>query len=282
MNSKKLFSELALKITLQEPAAEINQLVLMLMEHVFGLTQTQVLLGHEVPWNNEQRERLMSFIDRLNREEPIQYILGEAFFCGRKFIVNRSVLIPRPETEELIEIVRPLLSGIPEDKISLLEIGTGSGSIPITLQLLYPKANFYATDISEDALHIARTNAREWKAVVNFIRHDILTEEIPFTSLDLIVSNPPYIAQAEEHTLADNVRKHEPHLALFAAGDDPLIFYRNIARKAKKALRPGGYVAVEINERFGEATAELFEQENYDDIRIIRDISGKHRIVTAT
>ncbi|MCU0357618.1 MAG: peptide chain release factor N(5)-glutamine methyltransferase, partial [Cyclobacteriaceae bacterium] len=163
-----------------------------------------------------------------------------------------------------------------------LEIGTGSGCIPITLQLLYPKANVYATDISEDALHVARANAREWKAVVNFIRHDILTEEIPFTSLDLIGSNPPYIAPAEEHTLADNVRKHEPHLALFAVGEDPLIFYLNIARKAKKALRPAGYVVVEINERFGEETAEIFRHEGYSDIRIVRDVSGKQRIVTAT
>jgi release factor glutamine methyltransferase len=282
MNSKKLFVELALKIHLTESADEINQLVFLLMEHVFGLSSTEILTGREVLWDTGHQEKMFALIHRLNQHEPIHYILGEAWFYGRKFTVNPAVLIPRPETEELIETALTVLPNNREQAAHILDIGTGSGCIPITLKLERHAVSVYATDISEEALRVARLNARNLRAHVEFLRHDILTETIPFTGLDLIVSNPPYITYAERWAMQANVLEHEPHTALFATGDDPLIFYKNIARKAKIALKPGGHVVVEINEKFGDETAAVFDAEKYADITLRKDIAGKDRIVTAT
>lgn len=281
MNSRNLFTKLVLKITLPEQADEINQLVFMVMDYVFGLSPAEILTGRKIEWTPKIQDTINTIIHRINQHEPIQYILGVAYFYRRKFLVNPAVLIPRAETEELV------YRCIHEDTVSgkyakILDIGTGSGCIALTLKLELPTAQVYATDISLEALAVAQYNADHLGAQVQFLHHDILNNDLPFRDLDIIVSNPPYIAQTEKSTLGQNVLNHEPHLALFATHDDPLVFYRAIAEKGGKALRPGGLVIVEINERFGEATAEVFLTYNYKEVIITKDIQGKDRIITAT
>jgi release factor glutamine methyltransferase len=281
MNSKNLFTDLVLKITLPDPVDEINQLVFMAMNHVFGLSPTEILTGRTIEWTSEIQDRMNAILHRINQHEPIQYILGEAYFYGRTFLVTSDVLIPRPETEELIS--QCIHEGnVVGKNVKILDIGTGSGCIAITLKLETTSAQVFATDISKEALAVAHHNADQLTAPVTFLHHDILNNDLPLHDLDMIVSNPPYITQHEKSTLAQNVVNHEPHLALFAASDDPLIFYKAIAEKAKKALRPGGMVLVEINERFGEATAEVFLTHAFHPVQIIQDIQGKDRIITAT
>ncbi len=281
MNSKNLFTNLVLKITLPESVDEINQLAFMAMNHVFGLSPAEILIGRTVEWTPEIQDRMNTILHRMNHHEPIQYILGEAYFYGRKFLVNSNVLIPRPETEELI--YRCILESNAVGKnVKILDIGTGSGCIAITLKLEIPAAQVFATDISSGAIGVAQQNADQLAAPVTFFHHDILNNDLLLHDLDMIVSNPPYIAQREKSTLDQNVVNHEPHLALFVESDDPLVFYKAIAKKAQKALRPGGMVLVEINERFGEATAEVFLTHAYHPVLILQDIQGKDRIISAT
>jgi release factor glutamine methyltransferase len=284
MNSKTLFRELTKKIKLPESDDEIRQLAFMVMEHEFGLSHTEVLMERTLTLDPDIHMRLDYIVDRLNRHEPIQYILGEAHFFGRKFIVDSSVLIPRPETEELIRLIPspPATSYEKSGPIRILDIGTGSGCIAITLKLVLPLAEVFAADISEAALKVARKNAEKHNASVEFLTQNILKEEIPVKELDLIVSNPPYIAKHEKAKIKPNVTDYEPHLALFVEGDDPLLFYRAIASKGKMALKPGGKILVEINEAFGTGVAEIFSNEGYTDVSILKDIHMKDRIVSAT
>jgi len=281
MNSKNLFVDLVLKITLNEPIDEINQLVFMVMDHVFGLSPAEILTGRKIEWTSEIQDRMNAIIDRINQHEPIHYILGEAEFYGRTFLVNPAVLIPRTETEELVYHCLQIFN-TPGKGVSLLDIGTGSGCIAITLKLEISSAQVFATDISNEALAVAQRNADQLGAQVNFLHHDVLNQDLPFHNLDMIVSNPPYIAIHEKNTLDENVLKHEPHLALFAESDDPLVFYKAIAKKAQKALRPKGVVIVEINERFGNATADVFLMYDYNPVLILQDINGKDRMILAT
>jgi release factor glutamine methyltransferase len=203
--------------------------------------------------------------------------LGEAHFFGRSFRVNPNVLIPRPETEELILTTKKYLANKQNPKI--LDIGTGSGCIPVTLALEIKNSEIFATDISEAALKTASENASLLRANVNFIRHDILREKLPFTELDLIVSNPPYITEREKAGMEKNVLDHEPGIALFVPDENPLLFYNAIASKAFAALATGGLLLTEINELFGNETAKVFFENGFDQIEILKDINGKNRIV---
>lgn len=270
--------ELMLKIDLNEPVSEIREKVLMLMQHELCLPKMKILVGTPVNLTPELQTRLTEGISRMNNCEPIQYILGETEFYGRTFYVNPSVLIPRPETEELVHYALHELG--PFNHPHILDIGTGSGCIAITLNLELPGSTIYGTDVSNRAMLVAHENASRLKATVSFIHHDILTTEIPFKNLHLIISNPPYVDLGEKESLQPNVVKFEPHEALFAPGN-PLIFYKAIASKGKQALKPGGMVLVEINERFGNETAGIFIQEGYTGVSIQKDISGKDRIVAA-
>lgn len=251
----------------------------MLLEHTLRLPKSKILVGVPVHLTPILQDSLSVCLNRLNNNEPIQYILGEASFYGRAFKVNSSVLIPRPETEELVQHAISRING--KTNPVILDIGTGSGCIAITLNLELHPAKLYATDIDKDALCTARNNATSLKAEVSFLNHNILAEDIPYHNLDLIISNPPYISADERVTLQPHVVAHEPHHALFAPGDDPLIFYRTIAAKGKEALLPGGIVLVEINERFGSETAAIFLSEGYLNVQVITDISGKNRMVAA-
>lgn len=221
---------------------------------------------------------LTNAFNELLEGKPIQYVTGKAPFYGREFFVNSSVLIPRNETEELVHLI------IKENKIEgmrILDIGTGSGCIPITLALEIKGADVFGLDISEEALLVASQNTATLGVKVDFLNCDILNEEIPFDNLDVIVSNPPYVKISEKELMHENVLKHEPHLALFVQDDDPLLFYRHIAQKAKKVLNPKGRLYFEINEELGTITSELLTENGYNSIRIIKDLNNKDRIVKA-
>ena len=276
-NSKELFNELISRVRINEDKSEIQSIIYLLLEKRLKLTKTEILANKAI--NSVDPSSFDSSIEQINANKPIQYILGEAAFYGRTFTVNSAVLIPRPETELLIhEIVSHNKSKSPK----ILDIGTGSGCIAISLALEIDHSTVYASDISKGALEVARQNAKTLGAGVTFLEHNILTDEISVDQFDLIVSNPPYISQQEKESMKSNVLSHEPHLALFAPPEDPLAFYKSIASKSKKSLLPGGTVWVEINEHFGNEVALIFKKESYHPIRIIKDLDQKDRIVTAS
>jgi release factor glutamine methyltransferase len=278
-NSKELFNDLVSRITLVEDKSEIQSIVYLLLAKKLGLTRTEILAGKEI--RSADTSIFDLFVTQLNDHKPIQYILGETEFYGRTFSVNSAVLIPRPETELLIHEILSHLKNQNYDAPRILDIGTGSGCIAVVLALEVPRAIVHATDISEEAIHVAKQNAERLSASVKFHNHTILANEISFGLFDLVVSNPPYISEAEKVEMKKNVLEHEPHLALFAPVGDPLAFYKCIALKSKTALSPGGSVWVEINEHFGNEVADIFKEHGYRSVRIIKDLDNKNRIVTA-
>jgi len=273
-NSKVLFQELIKAIRLPEDREEIESIVYLIMEHEFSLTRSDIMAGKEVtPY---QRQSLEKIILRINDNEPVQYVLGETHFFRRKFTVNHSVLIPRQETELL---VREILNLDLPINSKILDIGTGSGCIAITLALELIAAQVTATDISKEALTVAQHNADTLKTHVTLLHHDILSAAIP-GSYDVIVSNPPYISAEEKNKMKKNVLDYEPHLALFSE-HDPLLFYRRIAVNSRKALNKNGTVLVEINEHFGNETLSIFQSAGFSTCEIVKDLQNKDRILIA-
>lgn len=273
-NSKTIFNDLVNRISLDDE--ERKAVAYIVMDHFFGLSKTDIAAGKSV---KGEIKDLDDVVRRINQHEPVQYVIGEAEFYGRKFRVNSSVLIPRPETEELVRTVLSLARK--KTSLRILDIGTGSGCIPITLALELRHASVFAIDVSDRALQTATENARALNAAVNFRRIDFLYEGLHEEPFDIIVSNPPYIAASEKSSMSSNVVDYEPHLALFVPDDDPLIFYRAIATKSGTMLKQGGKVAVEINERLGAEVVRLFSEAGFGEVKLIRDISGKDRIITA-
>jgi release factor glutamine methyltransferase len=277
-NSKELFQDLVSKVTLPADRGEIQSLIYLLLEKKLHLTKTDILSGKSITIPIPQE--LYIAIQRINQHEPIQYILGTAQFYGRWFQVNTSVLIPRPETELLVnEVIKRAKSS--QNNLQILDIGTGSGCIAITLALEIPESKVTAMDISEGALACANQNADHMHAAIRLQKSDILKDEIE-TKFDIIVSNPPYIAMDEKVSMNRNVLEHEPHLALFAPEQDPLAFYKAIAHKSKSALAPSGVVWVEINQRYGNEVKNIFEIQGFKHTQIIKDLDNKDRIVTAS
>jgi release factor glutamine methyltransferase len=269
-NSKEVFQEIKSKLTLDDPE-EVHAIALVLMEKYFDLTLTEILAEKEFEIKN-----LNEIIERLNRHEPLQYVLGEAEFLGRKITVNPSVLIPRPETELLVyEVLKTKLKAP-----RILDIGTGSGCIAITLSLEISNSKVYAIDISQNSLDTAKINSKKLGADVPFLLNDFLKDSLSLDPVDLIVSNPPYIRNSEKSSMSSNVLNYEPHQALFVSDQDPLIFYKAIVSKSKTLLNGSGKVFVEINENFGNEVKEIFESNGFE-VKIIKDLDGKDRIVTA-
>jgi release factor glutamine methyltransferase len=277
-NSKLLFQDFVSRITINESKDEIESIAYLVFEKILRLTKTEILSNTEIPVVDGDLNALTQANNRINKNEPVQYILGEAFFYGRKFHVTPAVLIPRPETEELVAQV---LKNIKKRQPKILDIGTGSGCIPITLTLEINGAEVYATDVSDQAISVAKRNAETLGAKVDFIQHDILKSDLPFKSLDVIVSNPPYITKIESGKMSENVTAYEPHLALFVSDDDPLIFYKAIAEKARHVLNPEGLLIVEINAQYGTGVSRLFSENGFRNISVIKDVNGKDRIVKA-
>jgi release factor glutamine methyltransferase len=274
-NSKELFNELVNRVQLAESRDEIQSIIYVLLEEKLGLRKIDIMKGKMI--ESAQKDQFNEYIQRINRHEPIQYIVGQAEFYGRQFAVDHSVLIPRPETELLITSVIRTRVAAPV----ILDMGTGSGCIAVTLAKEIPLSKVYAIDISEAALAVARQNSLKLQAAVHFSKADILTEIKYDQQFDFIVSNPPYIALSEKQRMKSNVLDFEPHLALFVPDEDPLIFYQAIAKRGKSILKPTGKILVEINERFGQEVSEIFRTARYKQVAIEKDLDNKDRIVMA-
>ncbi len=269
------------------PASEANALARLILEKRFGISLTEIYMGKDKQFLPEQRNELEDILQRLLRNEPVQYVLGEADFCGETFSVGSGVLIPRPETEELVAWIGETMPATP---CKALDVGTGSGCIAISLAKRFPQSDVVAWDVSEQALAIARANNQRLGTNVSFLRRDVLEEAKAYEptdrrsdegTFDVIVSNPPYVTCSERKEMEANVLGWEPGLALFVPDDDPLLFYRAIARLAQRLLRPGGRLFFEINRAYGTATVNLLQEMNYQAVELRKDLSGNDRMVSA-
>lgn len=241
----------------------------------FGLSKADIMCGAVEEMTAEKAAELNKIFGRLMEGEPVQYVLGRAEFCGRWFDVRPGVLIPRPETEELCAWITADSKASASPKV--LDIGTGSGCIAITLQLDMPESNVTAWDISADALDVARENAKQLGANVNFVKQDALNAK-PEGEWDVIVSNPPYICEKEKKDMAVNVLEHEPHTALFVPDADPLLFYRAITRLAVQTLSKGGRLYFEINPIYADDTCHMMRAEGMTAVELRSDMYGKQRM----
>jgi release factor glutamine methyltransferase len=261
------------------PETEIRSLSYLIIEKVTGFSRTEVFVNKYTLFSKEQQHVIESFIEKLKKYIPIQYILGETEFYGLPFYVNESVLIPRPETEELVDWIQK--ENNKNASLNILDIGTGSGCIAIALKLGFRNSSVHAFDISEQALKTAQSNAERNKLEVTFAQVDILNAPDFKTKWDIIVSNPPYITEKEKDGMLPNVLDHEPHLALFVPDNDPLLFYRNIALFAQHQLQPNGKLYFEINREAGKTCMDLLTGMGFHDVELKKDISGNDRMIRA-
>ncbi len=243
----------------------------------FGLSKADVLCGAMERMNPSDAAELGRIFSRLRQGEPVQYVLGRAEFGGRWFGVRPGVLIPRPETEELCAMITADCKG--REGLRVLDVGTGSGCIAVTLALDIPRSSVTAYDISPEALAVARGNALRLKAAVTFERRDALCLEPEADGWDVIVSNPPYICNKERKDMAANVLDYEPEQALFVPDDDPLRFYAPITRYAAKSLRPGGALYFELNPLYADYVACMARREGFAGVAIVNDCYGKRRMI---
>ncbi|GHT39146.1 release factor glutamine methyltransferase [Bacteroidia bacterium] len=271
------------------PPQEVDALGYLVLQSVCQKDRHALLRDKDMQLSENQADAVKKIVAELKKNRPLQYVLGETEFYGLRLAVDENVLIPRPETEELVDLI---LRGCGV-RGCLLDIGTGSGCIAIALAKHLPDTEVYALDISPKALEIARKNAADNRVNVHFFQHDILSPApitshlSPFTphpspaTFDLIVSNPPYIVPSERTEMHPNVLDYEPHGALFVPENEPLLFYERIAAMGCKMLRPRGQLFFEINARFGQEIAALLHQKGYAEVKIIQDISKKERFIQA-
>ena len=278
------YNELWRQLTQVYDDYEAKAIARMVYEIRFGLMPSDLFIGKDTQLSTDDQKLLAEITQRLLTGEPIQYVLGEAEFGGRTFHVEPGVLIPRPETYELCQWIMKERRGKKEEgrNTSILDIGTGSGCIACTLAAELADAEVTAWDISDDALRIATENAKRTNVHVSFEKVDVLNtsllnRERPATGLDIIVSNPPYICNKERATMERNVLEHEPELALFVPDDDPLLFYRTIARFAAKTLNPGGALYFEINPLYVSEMQQMLSEEGFSHTEIRNDQFGKQR-----
>ncbi|MCX6275422.1 MAG: peptide chain release factor N(5)-glutamine methyltransferase [Bacteroidetes bacterium] len=273
--------------------SELQLIAFFLLEDVMGFSRTDLQLRSNQDLDQKSLERLNDFVLQLKAGRPLQYVLGYAWFSGMKFIVNENVLIPRPETEELVEWIishHENLNGfrarnsILNSHISAMDIGTGSGCIAVSIKKALPAATVHGIDISEEALLVAKQNAEANAAAVNFFQDDILSMDFQNSTgekFDIIVSNPPYIRKSEMNSMAPQVKDHEPHTALFVQDEDPLIFYIAIADFAKTHLKENGQLFFEINATLGTEVRDLLLKKGFLNVELKKDISGNFRMVRA-
>ena len=262
---------------------EARALAFVVLEDAFGLSRTDIYLGKDTPFSEEDTIRLEKILRRLEQGEPVQYAIGTAQFCDLTFRVTPDTLIPRPETEELVGWVASLL---PSDaSCSVLDVGTGTGCIAISLAKQFPRAQVTAWDISEGALAVARQNAQANGVTVDFRRTDVLevvnesAASMPTHAPLYIVSNPPYICERERAEMETHVLDYEPASALFVPDADPLLFYRALARLGQQLNASA--VLVEINQAYGQETVRMFQSNGYSNVELRRDIYGKDRMIKA-
>jgi len=277
-NSKSLLLDLIDRIGLNESGAEKRSIAVHLLESICGLTSAEAMTAQAVSPADELK--LNEAVARINRFEPLQYILNEAWFFGRKFFVDPAVLIPRPETEELVAMILERVDRAHQSQ-RVVDVATGSGCIAITLALELRRSETWGTDVSDAALRIARQNATSMGSRTQMISHNVLGDSLPMQDVAVLVSNPPYIAEIEMKSMDRNVLEHEPHLALFVPDNNPLLFYHALASRAKEALVAGGLLAVEINARFGREVASTMADAGLQRVELLRDLAGKDRFVIA-
>ncbi len=265
---------------------EAESITLLALNEITGFSKAKIKAFPEQEIGSDQTKQLAAILTRLKKGEPIQYTIGHTEFYGLPFKVNPSVLIPRPETEELVEWAITSVGGGQFAVGSILDIGTGSGCIAISLKKNLPAFNVTAIDISDDALKIAGENARLNDVNIEFIKMDILSPEKPFafhlSPFTSIISNPPYVTLHDKTQMHKNVTDFEPHTALFVPEDDPLVFYKAIADFAVKNLTPNGMLFFEINESYGKEIVELLAAKGFKSIELRKDMSGRDRMIGAS
>ena len=279
---KLFFNEALLAIY---PKTEIDSFFFILMEEKLKLQRIDTVLKPDFLITEKNLIDLKNIVKRLQKEEPVQYILGNTEFYGLTFLVNKNTLIPRTETEELVAWVLDEIKVLTNNKItelSILDIGTGTGCIPISLAKNLTSLNISAIDISPEALLIAKQNAILNKVTIEFIELDILNAESLPQEYDVIISNPPYVRELEKEEIKNNVLENEPHLALFVADENPLIFYNKIADLAKKQLSENGMLFFEINQYLGKETINMLVKKGFKNIQLKKDLFGNDRMIQAS
>ena len=262
------------------PKEEINAFFYRICEQHLNYKRIDVSLKSETLITPETFEYIETLISRLLTYEPIQYILGTTSFFGLEFKVDTNVLIPRPETEELVAWI--LKQADSSQPLKILDIGTGSGCIAVSLAKHFPNADVYALDVSPAALEMAQYNAQQNGVQLNGIQANVLEWENTELQFDIIVSNPPYVRESEKERMAPNVLEHEPHLALFVENNNPLVFYQAIVALSKQALKKQGLLYFEINEYLGEETKALFSSDDFENVQLKTDVFGKNRMMRAS
>jgi release factor glutamine methyltransferase len=262
---------------------EIESFFYLVLECFHQKKRIDLALNPEMEMDALQLLRWESVLVELKKQKPIQYIVGETEFYGFPFLVNENVLIPRPETEELVELILKEEAKGKRQKaiVRILDIGTGSGCIPIALKKNLPNAEVYAIDVSEKALATAKKNAALNKVAIHFLLKNILETQDLGEQFDIIVSNPPYVRHLEKAEINPNVSEFEPHLALFVEDNDALLFYRKITKLAKKNLNENGQLYFEINQYLGKETVALVESFGFKNVKLIKDIYGNDRMISA-
>lgn len=275
------------------PITEIDSFFFLLLEEYLGFRRVDIVLKSDFKITQETLNLLQSATKQLEQEVPLQYVIGKTEFYGLPFVVNKHVLIPRPETEELVAWVVSESSRFKTfntstkqttetKQLKILDIGTGSGCIPISLKKQLPFAKISAIDISKEALTVAKKNAILNNVDIHFILQDILKTVALDQHYDIIISNPPYVRELEKKELKNNVLKNEPHVALFVENDNPLIFYTKIAELAKKYLNKNGLLFFEINQYLGTETIDLVNKKGLKNIQLKKDMFGNDRIIVAS
>ncbi|MBC5774463.1 peptide chain release factor N(5)-glutamine methyltransferase [Pontibacter sp. KCTC 32443] len=263
------------------PEQEAGAIAQEVLEYVLAQNRVQLSLNQQQEITSDQQQELKTIVNRLLTHEPLQYVLGVAHFYGLELQVNQNVLIPRPETEELVDLVIRENRG--KKHLRVLDICTGSGCIPVALAANLQTEVVYGLEVSEEALNVAKANAAKYNLPVNWLHQDIFedVQSIGLHSLDVITSNPPYVLEEEQQLMRANVLEYEPHLALFVPDTDPLKFYKRIAIVGADLLKTGGSLYFEINERYGQETCDVLLQAGYQSAAVIKDLFGKDRIVRA-
>lgn len=275
-DARLLFNYLKQEVSKYYDEREAGSISYHLLEKFFDLDKNDVIAKRPLTTQNISKPYFADIFKRVKAMEPVQYITGNAYFYGRTFGVNRSVLIPRPETEELVDLIirENTTSGL-----KVLDIGTGSGCIAINLSLELPGPQVFALDINAEVLAVAENNAHQNNAAVTFMQHDILKESPAEAEFDIIVSNPPYVRKKESKLMKKNVLNYEPHIALFVPDKDPLLFYKRIITLSKSLLKPSGKLYFEINEAYGEELKSNMVSNHFEEVEIFQDFQGKERMI---